>query len=83
MNKDLKETEVIRLAIASQKNDRELFRELLQQFPNRNVLLRGALGVILTMVYEQADDENTPEQILDQMLLEYTATNMSAETDNG
>lgn len=79
MSKDLNETEVIRLAIASQKNDRELFREVLDQFPNRNTLLRGALGVILTMVYEQSDDDNTPEEILDQMLLEYTSTNMKME----
>lgn len=81
MRKDLKETEVIRLAIASQKHDRELFKEILGEHPNRNVLLRGALGIILTLVYEQADEDNSPEDILDQMLLDYTATNMSS--DNG
>lgn len=77
MRKDLKETEVIRLAMASQKHDRKLFKEILDEHPNRNVLLRGALGVILTLVYEQSDEENSPEDILDQMLLDYTATNMN------
>lgn len=79
MQKDMKETEVLRLAIASQKNDKELARKILNNFPNKAVLLRGAIGVILTMVYEAADDENSPESILDQMLMDYTLTNMDLE----
>lgn len=79
MQKDLKETEVLRLAIASQKNDKELARKILNEYPNKAVLLRGAIGVILTMVYETADEENSPEDILDQMLMEYTLTNMDLE----
>lgn len=81
MQKNLKETEVIRLAMASEKNDRELFRQILNENSNRNVLLRGALGIILAMVYEQSDEENTAELILDQMLMDYTASNM--ELENG
>lgn len=79
-SKDLKETEVLRLALASQKNDRDLVKKILAENPNR-LLLKGALGVILTMIYEQTDDDNSPEDILDRMLLDYTHTNM--KTENG
>lgn len=81
VQRDLKETEVLRLAIATQKNDRELFRSILDTNSNRNILLRGAIGVILSMVYGMVEDDKSAEDILDDLLMDYTMANMNL--DNG